>query len=210
MPEYPICPHNNEQPVTTGAGRVVPAPAQPVPALTEQLNALVQRPAGGSRPDGTPDVSARIAALTDLPLPDLRKHWLRRFHCPAPKRLSRDLLLRGIACTMQEQVYGGLKGPVRRKLRSLLKTTLSGKQAGTGPAALLPGMRLVREWHGQRHDVLVLETGFSFRGRMYPSLTAIAKEITGTHWSGPRFFGLNRSSPRIPEPALCAVTGAPS
>lgn len=55
---------------------------------------------------------------------------------------------------------------------------------------LLPGSRLVREWHGRTHVVTVTETGFDHAGRSYRSLTEIAREITGTHWSGPRFFGI--------------------
>ncbi len=55
---------------------------------------------------------------------------------------------------------------------------------------LKPGAKLVREWRGETHDVLVLEDGFQWRGRQWRSLSAIAREISGTHWSGPRFFGL--------------------
>jgi hypothetical protein len=54
------------------------------------------------------------------------------------------------------------------------------------------GTRLVRDWNGQRYDVLVTHDGFEFEGRPYKSLTAIAKAITGTHWNGPHFFGLRR------------------
>jgi hypothetical protein len=56
-----------------------------------------------------------------------------------------------------------------------------------------PGLRLVREWRGETHTVLVLEDGFEWNGNRRRSLSAIAREITGTHWSGPRFFGLKRS-----------------
>ena len=64
---------------------------------------------------------------------------------------------------------------------------------------LKPGARLVREWHGRTHDVLVTEAGFLWRSETWRSLTAIAREITGTHWSGPRFFGLP-GSPRPDHP----------
>jgi len=65
---------------------------------------------------------------------------------------------------------------------------------------LRPGVRLVRDWHGETHSVLVLEDGFDYRGQRCRSLTEIAKTITGTHWSGPRFFGVSeprRASARI-------------
>ena len=58
-------------------------------------------------------------------------------------------------------------------------------------ARLKPGARLVREWRGQSHTVIVLEDGFEWQGKRWRSLSAIAREITGAHWSGPRFFGLN-------------------
>ena len=53
-----------------------------------------------------------------------------------------------------------------------------------------PGLRLVREWRGETHTVLVLEDGFEWNGERRRSLSVIAREITGTRWSGPRFFGL--------------------
>jgi hypothetical protein len=56
--------------------------------------------------------------------------------------------------------------------------------------SLKPGARLVRAWHGRTHTVTVTEDGFEYAGTSYPSLTKIAKKITGAHWSGPRFFGL--------------------
>jgi hypothetical protein len=55
----------------------------------------------------------------------------------------------------------------------------------------MPGTRLVRDWHGIGHTVIVLEDGFEYAGERWKSLTAIAKAITGTHWNGPRFFGLS-------------------
>lgn len=55
---------------------------------------------------------------------------------------------------------------------------------------LTPGTRLVRDWHGVGHTVTVLEQGFAYGGKEWRSLSAIAKTITGAHWSGPRFFGL--------------------
>lgn len=102
-------------------------------------------------------------------------------------------MIRAVAHRMQEQAFGGLKEPVKRKLKSLMETIGSGKRIRMTEAAVLkPGMRLMREWRGQRYDVLILDNGFEFKGRTYQSLSAIAKEITGTHWSGPRFFGLKR------------------
>ncbi len=56
----------------------------------------------------------------------------------------------------------------------------------------LPGTRLVREWHGVTHEVIIEEKGYRWQRQLYRSLSQIASEITGTHWSGPRFFGLRK------------------
>ena len=58
------------------------------------------------------------------------------------------------------------------------------------PRKLTPGTRLVRDWRGQGHTVIVLEDGFEYDGKHWKSLTAIAKAITGNQWNGPLFFGL--------------------
>ena len=64
--------------------------------------------------------------------------------------------------------------------------------SGTPAESVSPGTfsNLVREWNGRTYQVEVLDNGYRFDGKTYPSLTTIAKRITGTHWSGPRFFGL--------------------
>ncbi len=69
-----------------------------------------------------------------------------------------------------------------------LRTT--GRVTPTPSLSLKPGARLVREWRGRTHSVTVTDDGFEYAGANYPSLTKIAKKITGAHWSGPRFFGL--------------------
>jgi hypothetical protein len=66
---------------------------------------------------------------------------------------------------------------------------------------LKAGTRLVREWRGVTHTVLVHADGFEWNGRRYRSLTIVAREITGAHWSGPRFFGLRKRAGRSVESA---------
>src|SRR5665811_1958181 len=123
-------------------------------------------------------------------LDELRREW-RRLYRSEPPRISRDLLILGIGYRLQEIEHGGLGKATRRKLRTLanaLRTT--GRVGPTPGLSLKPGARLVREWHGRTHTVTVTEDGFEYAGTSYPSLTKIAKKITGAHWSGPRFFGL--------------------
>jgi hypothetical protein len=130
-----------------------------------------------------------------LSLDELRAEWRRLYRSESPK-ISRDLLLRGIAYRRQELQYGGLGKATRRKLKTLAKMFLTTGRVGPDPGlALKPGARLVREWHGRTHTVTVTEDGFEYAGTSYESLTKIAKKITGAHWSGPRFFGLVRAGP---------------
>jgi hypothetical protein len=76
----------------------------------------------------------------------------------------------------------------QRDLIRGLERSLGGP--GRGAVPYRPGTRLVREWQGTVYEVTVLDEGYSWEGRIYPNLTRIAMEITGTKWSGPRFFGL--------------------
>jgi hypothetical protein len=122
----------------------------------------------------------------------LRDEW-RRLYRGQPPRLSRDLLIRTIAYRMQELTYGGLSKATQRTLDTLTKELKAkGSIAVTPNLSLRPGTRLVREWRGRTHTVIVADDGFEYGGKAFPSLTKIAHAITGAHWSGPRFFGLIR------------------
>jgi hypothetical protein len=126
----------------------------------------------------------------------LRAEW-RRLYRSEPPRVSRDLFLRGIVYRRQELEHGGLSDTTRRKLKTLTKIFRTTGRMGPDPGLTLkPGARLVREWRGRTHTVMVTEDGFDYAGASYASLTKIAKKITGTHWSGPRFFGLVRAGSR--------------
>jgi hypothetical protein len=137
--------------------------------------------------------SSRIARLTELTAQQLRDEW-RRLHGGQPPRLSRDLLIRTVAYRIQEVAYGGLNKAIQRKLAVLSKELkLKGGVVVTPDLSLRPGARLVREWRGRPRTVIVTENGFEYAGEVFSSLTKIAHAITGTHWSGPRFFGLIRN-----------------
>jgi hypothetical protein len=132
------------------------------------------------------DVAGTLARLSALTIFELRGEWRRQHQSPPPMRLSRDLLIRGIVYKLQERAYGGLSKAALRQLQK------GGATDSDSPASLKPGTRLVREWRGTTHMVLVHADGVEWRGRRYASLTMVAREITGAHWSGPRFFGLRR------------------
>ena len=117
--------------------------------------------------------------------------WSETFGTPVPKRLSRPFLRRFLAFEAQARQSRGLPKGFADKLRK----AASDDGDARGPA-LKPGGRLIREWNGVTHAVDVIEGGFLWDGQRHSSLSAIARAITGARWSGPRFFGLRRSSSR--------------
>ena len=131
-----------------------------------------------------------LRRLRELSADELRTEWARRYGAPAPS-LSPDLLRLGIGYRLQEQRLGGMSRPTRSVLRQVARRAAEGDSKAPLPRRLTPGTRLVRDWHGNGHTVVVLDDGFEYDGRHWRSLTAIAKAITGTHWNGYRFFGLS-------------------
>lgn len=162
-------------------------------------------------------IEQEIARLADLSRSDLVERWQRIYRTFPPKGIKRGLLERAIAWHMQERRFGGLPPAIKRQLdRSIAGNAANAPDLKLGPVAnssknpahksegseasspatsslpltLAPGTRLMREWNGRMYVVDVAEGGFVFDGKEYRSLTAIAKRITGTNWSGPRFFGI--------------------
>ena len=177
-------------------------PVRPVP-----YRAVVQR--GGPRKSGPgmlpgsasgigrnsalsiSELDAQIAALSTMDHTELRAEWRRLYRAHPPKKVRRDVLELGVAFKLQERVLGGLGASTRRRLTELTGTIASkGKLAEVRTIRPRPGAKLMREWGGITHEIIVLEDAFSWQGKPWRSLSAIAQAITGTHWSGPRFFGL--------------------
>ena len=139
------------------------------------------------------DVADRLAGLETLDLSAMRQEW-RRLYRAEPPRLSRDLMTRALAYRIQEIAFGGLSKATLRRLAGLAAEFESdGRIATQSQPRIKPGARLVREWHGRTHSVIATEEGFQFEGKVYRSLTSIARKITGAGWSGPRFFGLAKA-----------------
>jgi hypothetical protein len=139
-------------------------------------------------------LDSELAALPTLSAHQLRLNW-QELRCGEPTAAaSRDLMIREIAYKMQERAHGGLAPTIKRRLRTLAVEFERNGADALAPAPLLrPGTRLLREWQGRKHTVIVLEDGFAYEGERYRSLTQIARRITGAHWSGPRFFGLRKA-----------------
>jgi len=137
-------------------------------------------------------LASEIASLSKLGIDELRERWKAMFGKAPSRDISRSFLTRAIAYRLQEKAFGGLKPATQRLLAEFAYDGANGS-AAVRSRILRPGSVLVREWRGISHQVSVLEKGFSFRGKRYRSLSEVAREITGTQWSGPLFFGLKRS-----------------
>jgi hypothetical protein len=148
-----------------------------------------------------------LSRLPKLDIGELRQQWRSLYKTEASPHLSRGLLVRAVAYRMQEVALGGLRPEPQRQLRRIAQQFKeTGDATMRARAELKPGTRLIRQWQGRTYDVLVLDDGFSWQGTRYRSLSAIARQITGTAWSGPLFFGVkpNSSTSRRSSPILGA------
>lgn len=136
---------------------------------------------------------AELLHLDGLGLAELRALWAKHLGTP-PIIASTEVTRRWLAWELQAVEQGGFDVSTRRRLRQLAKSAnLKSSTAPSQNAPILkPGTVLVREWGDAPHRVTVLEDGFSWAGRTWKSLSEIASTITGTRWSGPRFFGLHK------------------
>ena len=139
-------------------------------------------------------LAADLKALEELTRPELLERWRGLYGTPPPKFISRQLLLRAVAYRMQEKVLGGLDRSTRRRVERAAADLAAGRPIARPGPKIKPGTRLLREWQGVTHEVIVLEKGVQYRDRTWPSLSAVAREITGARWSGPRFFGLKETA----------------
>ena len=140
-------------------------------------------------------ITAQIAEIQSLGIPELRGRW-RTLFGTEPPGYSKEHMCRRLAYRVQELAHGGLPDATRATLRAVAErdgactpgARLVRRKANDG--APVPGTRLVREWHGERHEVTVVVNGFEYRGRLFRSLSAVAREITGSRWNGRLYFGL--------------------
>jgi hypothetical protein len=133
----------------------------------------------------TAGCAREIAGLCDLSRADLVERWVGLHGSPPIKTMTEGLLARGIAYEIQIRQLGGLTPPEKKALGALAQG-----RSNPSPGALKTGTRLYRSWRGVTQEILVLEGGYGWQGKSYASLSGVARAITGTRWSGPRFFGL--------------------
>ena len=127
-----------------------------------------------------------LEALEGATRQELIEIWIEHFDQLPPSGLSRPMMIRILAWEIQARMHGGLSKRIQNRLRAIAKGESKVRPVVSAPV----GARLVREWNGVNHVVDVIEHGVVYRGERYASLSAVARRITGAHWSGPRFFGL--------------------
>ena len=140
------------------------------------------------RPKSKTNVSREVDRLSELSRSELAILWTSLFGSPPPKGVKRGLLERACAYDIQAKAFGGLGRSAKRAI--LDRAAGQPIKVRRRHRALRPGARLVREWRGIVHQVDIRDGFVAWNGREFRSLSAVAKAITGTAWSGPRFFGL--------------------
>jgi hypothetical protein len=153
---------------------------------------------------GKPSILNQLAELDRFTPTEIKERWRALFGSEPPV-YKRPFLIKRLAHRIQELAHGGLSEATRRRMDEILddagydengvfkKDKRIFRKSPTAPVA---GTRLIREWNGESHEVTALRVGFEYQGRQYKSLSAIAREITGTRWNGPAFFGLRNFSSR--------------
>lgn len=134
-------------------------------------------------------IIARLAALKTASTPELKAMWRELFEKDAPS-CSRPYLESRLAYRIQELAFGGLSKGTKKRLTDM--AAAQGGKCATKPTAFSVGTMFKREWHGNIYKVTVLADGYEYEGKRYKSLSRVAREITGTHWSGHAFFGLRK------------------
>jgi hypothetical protein len=147
-------------------------------------------------------LDGEITRLRGLDISGLRAQWRTAFGRNAPAHLPRHLVLRVLVYRLQADRWGDVDADTQRLLDRSDSPEKAGQLAAGRPRSVLrPGTVLGREWNGDMHRVAVLAGGFAWNGKTYPSLSKIAFAITGTHWNGPKFFGLRETSSKAsPRP----------
>lgn len=132
-----------------------------------------------------------LAGLDAMSLAELRAAWTERLGSEPAKLRTRELMALALAHRLQVRAHGALPGPLKRRMAELARRFREDRGYTPTPGPVLkPGSSLIKEWRGVRHEVRVLEEGFSYEGRRFGSLSEVAQHITGTKWNGRVFFGL--------------------
>ena len=138
-------------------------------------------------------VLQQVTELSKMTHSELKDRWCDLFGTEPPG-YKREHLIRRLAYRIQELAYGGLSDAAKEQMAQIADAVgdqvTRKKRRKAKSTQPLPGTRLIREWRGVQHEVVAVVGGYEYQGRPYRSLSAVAKAITGAHWSGPQFFGL--------------------
>ena len=134
----------------------------------------------------------QVIELKDKNIEELRAMHKSLFSEKIVSNSNRRQLIPKIAYRLQELSIGGLSNDTRDKLKKVARgASLASVRPHTD---LLPGTKLCREYNGVMHEVEVTKSAFEYQGQPFKSLSAIARNITGTRWNGPKFFKLRSST----------------
>ncbi|MBI2844856.1 MAG: DUF2924 domain-containing protein [Armatimonadetes bacterium] len=162
----------------------------------------------------TDSITRQIADLHNLSHSELQSLWTTLYGTNPPA-YNKAHLIRRLAYRLQELTYGGLSEGAKSKMRAILETSGLDENAGEPKRRRksaakrhdtpVAGTRLVREWNGRQYEVTCVHGGYEYEGRLYRSLTAVTKAITGTHWNGRAFWGLQSNVTRRRKRKVTAV-----
>jgi hypothetical protein len=137
------------------------------------------------------DIKRQLAKVEAMSLTELRSAWLERFRTEPPKLKGRDFYVRALCFRVQAECFGDHSPDVKRKLRDMAALLAKDPKATLFPnPRLKAGIVLTRSFRGTVHQVMVQTEGYLYQGRVFGTLSEVARHITGTNWSGPRFFGI--------------------
>lgn len=134
------------------------------------------------------------SSAQSLPIEELRRQWSVVWGRMPHARIGRAMLEKSLAYRLREQNGAGLSDEQHKRLAQFIKQYKRNQNCFDEKVPILkPGTRLVRNWNGTRHSVIVQPTGYEYKGKLYGSLSQIASEIAGTRWNGWVFFGLKKT-----------------
>jgi len=143
-----------------------------------------------------------IEQLQQLSREELIKKWKKLFKTNSPQHARKEFLIKHIVWELQAKKQGGYSAQTQKQLDKLAdklatkqevsETDIKETTKQTSILEIKAGTKLIREYKDEKHEVITLEKGFEYRNKPYKSLSAIAKEITGTQWNGKLFFGVKK------------------
>jgi hypothetical protein len=145
------------------------------------------------------DLAREVTQVVRLDAENLRERWIAVFGTEPSPRLGRSFMIRALVYRLQERASGGLKPVTQRLLDRIVGEGSKITRERIPKSRASAGTVLIREWRGVSHRVTVLDQDVVYRGRRYKTLSEVARAITGTHWSGPLFFGLKRRAKEVAD-----------